>query len=540
MIPTPSLRPRGAIRLACLCAAALTLTTPAAVAEPHPSGPSPSANEKDVLRERTVALDVADYRWLCASGGFGRATEHALDLFPGVRITLVQDGRETEGDTVTWTGHVKGAPEQQAVISASHVCRAAKGTRPVIENWPLQQDRLAQKDRLAQQNRPAVDAMIDLGARTYHVTTLPGERPLLRITEENPGARRHPAPDNGALDERAARKLHDSLEDRAPADPADPVVIDVLAGYTPPAVRRVGGEQAMAARIGMAESYMNQALADSNVAARIDVVGRYDTGYSGNQTAARMLEKLSDPQDRDLGATAHRHREELGVDLVTVINDVPVGSSGQASLPTRGHLDDELAYSAVDVQSLSEWYNLGHELGHNLGLFHDRVTLDGQDPSGGYRELLNSPSGTGWITPRRDYHTLMAYSESCGRPCSPVNQYSNTENTVDGQPLGDENNNNAALARRTAPIVADYRALKVNRVRHRLTIDASPNGTVRPAVHGPYAPGTTVGVTAKPAAGYRVSAWIVDGRRHDITDENVTMTMDRPYTLSAVFTPTGA
>ncbi|MEU5684250.1 InlB B-repeat-containing protein [Streptomyces venezuelae] len=532
MIPTPSSRPRGSIRLACLCAAALTLSTAAAVAEPHPSdphpsGPRPSANEKDVLRERTVALDVADYRWLCASGGFGRAAEHALDLFPGVRITLVQDGRSAHEDTVTWSGHVKGAPDQQAVFSATHVCGPAKGSRPAVETRPVQR-------------RPVVDALVDLGTRTYHLTTLPGERPRLRITEEDPGARRRPAADNGALDDRAARDLHDSLAHRAPADPADPVVIDVLAGYTPPAVRRVGGEQAMAARMGMAESYMNQALADSDVAARIDIIDTYDTGYTGDQTAAEMLEKLSDPQDRELGATAHRKREELGVDLVTVINDVPVGSSGQASLPTKGQFDDELAYSAVDVQSLSEWYNLGHELGHNLGLFHDRATLDRQAGPEGYRELLNSPGGTGWITPRRDHHTVMAYAKSCGQPCKPVNQYSNTENTVEGQPLGDENNNNAALARRSAPVVAGYRTLKATRARHRLTLDAAPNGTVRPAVYGPYTPGTTVGVTAKPAAGYRVSAWIVDGRRHAITDENVTMTMDRPYKVSAVFTPTGA
>ncbi|QES43509.1 hypothetical protein DEJ49_23260 [Streptomyces venezuelae] len=537
MIPTPSSRPRGSIRLACLCAAALTLSTAAAVAEPHPSdprpsdtrpaGPRPSANEKDVLRERTVALDVADYQWLCASGGFGRAPEHALALFRGVRITLVQDGRSANEDTVTWFGHVKGAPDQQAVISASHVCRPAKAARPAVETRPVQ-------------HKPVVDAMIDLGTRTYHLTTLPGKRPRLRITEEDPGARRRPAADNGALDDRAARDLHDSLTNRAPADPADPVVIDVLAGYTPPAVRRVGGEPAMAARIRMAESYMNQALADSGVAARIDVIDTYDTGYSGTQTAADMLEKLSDPQDRELGATAHRKREELGVDLVTVINDVPVGSSGQASLPTKGQFDDELAYSAVDVQSLTEWYNLGHELGHNLGLFHDRATLEQQAGKEGYQEYLNSPSGTGYITPRRDHHTVMAYSSSCGKPCKPVNQYSNTENTIEGQPLGDENNNNAALARRSAPVVAGYRALKVTRARHRLTLAASPNGTVRPAVHGPYAPGTTVGVTAKPAAGYRVSAWIVDGRRHEITDENVTMTMDRPYKVSAVFAPAGA
>ncbi|MFH8607887.1 M12 family metallo-peptidase [Streptomyces sp. NPDC018029] len=534
-ISTRPLRPRGAIRLVCL-SAALSLTT-AASADPHPSGRRPAANGTglprsgtDVLRERTVGLDLADHRWLCASGGFGRPAEHDLGLFPGMRITVVQEGREVDGDTVTWTGHVKGEPGRRAVIAASQVCGHADGTPP----------RTRPGARPAQSTGPAVDALVDLGTRAYHVTTLPGapgERSRLRITEEDPRARRGPTPDDTAGDEASADELRDSLKDRAPADPAAPAVIDVLAGHTPAAVRRVGGEQAMAARLGMAESYMNQALADSGVAARIDLVGRYDTGYHGDQTADLMFDKLSDPADTDLGAVAHRLRERLGVDLVTVVNDVPVGSSGRAALPTRGHLDSALAFSAVDVQSLVKWYNLGHELGHNLGLFHDRTTLAEHNAPGTYRRLLNSPSGTGWITPRRDHHSLMAYAESCGAPCGPVNQYSNTQNTVDGQPLGDEHNDNASLARRTAPIVAAYRTSKVARTRHPLTLEATPNGTVRPAVHGPYAPGTTVGLTAAPAAGYRVAAWVVDGRRHDLTEEKVTLTMDRPYTVSAVFVP---
>ncbi|MEV0258784.1 M12 family metallo-peptidase [Streptomyces sp. NPDC050732] len=533
-ISTRRLRPRGAIRLACL-SAALCLTT-AASAEPRPSGQRPAADGTDVLRERTVGLDLAAYRWLCASGGFGRPAEHDLGLFPGMRVTVVQEGREVDGDTVTWTGHVKGEPAQRAVIAASQVCGHADGAQPETHPgaWT------------ARSTGPAVDALVDLGARTYHVTTrpgepgasgTPGERPRLRITEEDPRARRAPTPDGAPRHEGTARELRDSLKDRAPADPAAPAVIDVVAGHTPAAVRRVGGEQAMAARLGMAESFMNQALADSGVAARIDIVGRYDTGYRGDQTPDLMLDKLSAPGDADLGAAAHRLRERVGADLVTVVNDVPVGSSGQASLPTRGRLDSALAFSAVDVQSLVKWYNLGHELGHNLGLFHDRTTLAEHNAPGAYRRLLNSPNGTGWITPRRDHHSLMAYAQSCGAPCGPVNQYSNPENTVEGQPLGDEHNDNASLARRTAPVVAGYRTSRVARTRYPLRLEATPNGTVRPAVHGPYAPGTTVGLTASPAAGYRVAAWVVDGRRHEITEENVTLTMDRPYTVSAVFVP---
>ncbi|MCY0929908.1 hypothetical protein OTB20_27700 [Streptomyces sp. H27-H1] len=80
--------------------------------------------------------------------------------------------------------------------------------------------------------------------------------------------------------------------------------------------------------------------------------------------------------------------------------------------------------------------------------------LDQQTGGADYRPYLTTPYSTGYITPDRKYHTLMAYSSACGGPCSAVNQYANTENTGDGQPLGDACNNNAAVARVTTPIIS--------------------------------------------------------------------------------------
>ncbi|MFJ7209753.1 hypothetical protein ACIQWR_40255, partial [Streptomyces sp. NPDC098789] len=126
------------------------------------------------------------------------------------------------------------------------------------------------------------------------------------------------------------------------------------------------------------------------------------------------------------------------------------------------------------------------------------------------------------------------YATSCRKACHTENVYSNPGLSVDGQPLGDQYNNNAKLARITTPIVAGYRSLTTPLTRYALTLESSDGGTIRPAVYGPYKPGTVVGVTATPAAGYRLAAWIYDGQQY-APSAQVNVTMDRAHTLSAVF-----
>ncbi|GGP90622.1 InlB B-repeat-containing protein [Streptomyces melanogenes] len=222
--------------------------------------------------------------------------------------------------------------------------------------------------------------------------------------------------------------------------------------------------------------------------------------------------------------------------LLSVINDVTNGSSGHANLPMPiSSRSDDQAFSVVDVQSIVNWYNFGHEVGHNLGLFHDRATLTQQLNGQDYRPYLTTPYSTGYITPNRRFHTLMAYSSACGQPCAAVNQYSNTENTWAGQPLGDQDNNNAAVARLTTPIVAGYRALRTDRQRYALTLGASPGGTVRPSTYGPYRPGTVVSLNARPDCGYRLVGWEADGVRYDLTVTQTTVTINSAHTVRALF-----
>ncbi|MFI1106221.1 reprolysin-like metallopeptidase [Streptomyces melanogenes] len=509
---------------AALCTAALVLPlagTGQAAAHPHPPTPTPGSQE--ILRERTDRLDLYDYRWLCSKHSASEpllhsARKHYFDLFPDVQPAVVEDGRQQDGTSLTWTGHLREEPEHKVVLSATGLC-----------------------DHHPDVTKVGIDAEFDFGARVYRIAMLPERPGWVRVTEEDPALRPKPPADDADFAKPPGPLRETPKETPRPVKAraaGDPVVIDMIVGYTPAAAARVGGEQAMVSRIQLAETYLNQAFADSNVQASVDVIGWYNTNYYGDQTAAVMLPKLQNARNTELGARAAQLREQYGVDLVSVINDVPYGSSGQASLPVPINAQsDSQAFSVVDVQSIVNWYNFGHEIGHNLGLFHDRTTLTQQLPGQDYRPYLTTPYSTGYITADHRFHTLMAYSSACGQPCSAVNQYSNTENTWNGQPLGDRDNNNAAVARTTTPIVAGYRTLTIDRQRYALTLSSSPGGSVRPSTYGPYRPGTTVTLRALPAPGYRVAWWEADGIRYDdLGTTQPTITMDRAHTVTAAFT----
>lgn len=503
-----------------MCVAALTALPLAAAAGvsasplPH-RAPSPAGDGKELLRERTFPLVADQFRTLCTPAPFGAPREHTFEFFDDLRVTAVEEGTDDDQGTLTWSGHVKDRPETSVVLSMRGVC-AADRTPP----GPV-----------------VVEVLADLGERVYHLETLAGQPPRLRATEEDPDHRPRRAPDQPATDPASASAMRRNLQGRVEATVENPVIIDVIAGYTPKAVTEAGGEQQVINTIHWAERKMNEALADSDIPASIDILGTYNTEYRGDNTSSVMHAKMNNPQDAALGATAADLRRRYGVDLLTIVNKVDPGqSSGQGNLPERGIFNSKDAYSVVDFDSLTGWYNLGHELGHNLGLWHDRRTLNHQVPDGSWMNSLNTPYGTGWITPNEEHHTLMAYASSCFKQCSAVNQYSNTENTVNGQPLGDANNNNAGLARLSTPIVAGYRTLATAKTRHALTLSSTEGGTVRPAVFGPYKPGTVVGVTARPQTGYRLVAWLYDGVQYDPRTQ-INVTMDRAHTLRGVFLP---
>jgi hypothetical protein len=232
--------------------------------------------------------------------------------------------------------------------------------------------------------------------------------------------------------------------------------IDVLGIYTTKATQAVGGKYRISFASRAIAKRMNRSLKHSGVCGKVRFVTSYTAAsYTGPETFASAYRHLKDPQDRMLGAQAHRLRDQYGADLVVLLIDQEQQGGGKGDYTaTLSRASDEFAYSVADVEGIDR-DSVSHEWGHNLGLAHDRYTISA-DPVGRMRISTTRPYNTGWITPDGKYRTIMAYQRSCGS-CKQVSRFANPEQTYEGQPLGDPLNDNARVLRETLPIVAGYR-----------------------------------------------------------------------------------
>ncbi|GAA2992542.1 M12 family metallo-peptidase [Streptomyces fulvorobeus] len=233
-------------------------------------------------------------------------------------------------------------------------------------------------------------------------------------------------------------------------------VVDVMVVYTPKAAAEVGGRHRVSASAQQIALRMNRSLKRSGVCGSIRIAHAYTaTEYDGSEDFVPAYRRLKDRDDPTLGGPAHELRDRFAADLVTVMVNRPEKGGGIADYTSRlNEATSEMAYSVVDVQGI-KLDSVSHELGHNLGLAHDRTTI-ATDPDGGMRVSEDRPYNTGWITPDRRYYTIMAYGSSCG-DCTRVGQFSNPDRRWHGQPLGDDSNDSARALRETMPVVAGYR-----------------------------------------------------------------------------------
>ena len=142
----------------------------------------------------------------------------------------------------------------------------------------------------------------------------------------------------------------------------DDSVVDVLVVWTPAREEAAGGETQMRSKIDMAVAFTNDAFERSGALVSLNLVGAEKVDYE-EAAIGTNLARLAAPADGHMDRV-HPLRDALGADLVSLFS----GSRGPG-LILAGIAFVGGAFSVVDGSS----YVFAHEIGHNLGLLHDRA-----------------------------------------------------------------------------------------------------------------------------------------------------------------------
>ncbi|MFE7094876.1 M12 family metallo-peptidase [Streptomyces erythrochromogenes] len=496
----------GATALAATLSMALTSPTAAA-------GTSGGDKEPWVVRSAVMRTDAEEFRTLCGKQQEGSPEVRSFPLFGHDKsFTAVQDYQRQQPDgTVFWSGH--DPKDSRRTISVSAVGACTKG--PVT-----------------------LSGVITSGFRQYAYE--PVKRPGWYELNEIDSLKLPPSGQGVDTIEVPAKKPHRPHKPGMgiAATPENPAAIDVVVAYTPAALAEVGSAAAVQARIQYGVNQVNSALANANVPASLHVVNTYQTQATGvaGENVNTLLGMISNSNNTVLGTDAAAQRRTYSADLVALLASVPAGNSSGASslpIPAPSAMTAAAAFSVTSILSVTGWENLGHEIGHNFGMQHDRLTFTRQ---GG-----TPPEGTsnyGWVTPNGQHHTLMAYSSACPQACNVVNTYSTPQYSWGNQPLGDAENNNAARALQSADVLAAYRpSLVTNRRALTFAADPAAGGTLKVSQFGPYDPGAQVTLWATPNPGYRFDAWAVDGvELPGNLPPSYQITMNTDHIVTAFFT----
>ena len=322
------------------------------------------------------------------------------------------------------------------------------------------------------------------------------------------------------IDESSLPPLGEPLEAPLPAPdasaqtandpPDDGSEIDVMVVYTPYAKRREGGRAAIEALIDLFVAETNQAYANSGVIHRIRLVLREEVGYIEDGNSINDIRRFSYDGDGYMDYV-HERRDLYAADLVHLVTGI--GNVGGVASAMVGHESDGFALTVITAGGLV----FAHELGHNMGLRHDR-----------YVHSLTGGSNYGYVNQRAfkpgapesaRWRTIMSYNKQCsdvGYDCTQVPYFSNPKLTYNGDPMGVPADNPSTgvdgpadavgSLNATRDIVANYRRSATSPTpRVGLTLSPywlSEDGgvsTVTATLHRPSSADTRVTVSASPA-----------------------------------------
>ena len=369
---------------------------------------------------------------------------------------------------LTWVGHVDGRPDAQTIITFG--AEAAYGSIGQPGKRSLRLTTRNGAGWVVETDPSKLVGIASAGAN-------PRESDALAVPKTQLGSA-------GTSLARAGTQPAQGTS-TAMATAAASATIDILIGYTQGFASATPG---VMTRLNQMVAVGNEALANSQVSARIRLVHAMQVSYTDTSTNESALEQLT---GYDSGAGQYTTpnaafnalrvaRETYGADLVALVRDFRdpeqdgcgiawLIGGGQSGI-SPGDGQDYFGYSVVsdgyDENGGATYYcreeTLVHELAHNIGSQHDRAAARGDDGTldpDDYGAFAYS-FGLKTTATAGNFFTIMAYGEENQQD---YRVFSNPRITAvcGGRACGTANDDNARSLANLMPIVATFRDTKV-------------------------------------------------------------------------------
>ena len=242
-------------------------------------------------------------------------------------------------------------------------------------------------------------------------------------------------------------------------------ISDVAVFYTPAAKNHQGGTEQIKTKIDEIIAETNTVYTDSGVNQRLNLVAAEEVRYTERKLVTDR-NRLRDPSDGHMDEV-HTIRERVWADVVMLlrfrddINDF--GGESYRVYPITASNAPDYAFGVVGIDrnledsgtvDYSATAIFAHELGHIMGLEHDRyescpagMCPNTEHPySYGY---VNQEAFTDGAATSKRWRTIMSYGNQCraaGFTCDMILRFSDPNENYMGDPLGKSGTANAVLA----------------------------------------------------------------------------------------------
>jgi peptidyl-Asp metalloendopeptidase len=337
------------------------------------------AIDPTILRSRLVGIDWAQVNLALGSdqGRVGQRTGMLLNFFQDVVLNAVLDRSEFRSQkNFTWHGHIDGIRESEITLVA-------------LDGVMAGNVRAAGRIFQIRYVGNGVHAVREIDESRF---PLDGDPIPVSVPKDGPLT----IPDPLAADS-AAR-------------------FDVMVLYTPAARSAAGSATAMKALVNLAVAETNTGYLRSGVIPRVRLVYTGEVvGYTEVGDFSTDLSRLRSPSDGFMD-NIHMLRTAFGADLVSLIIE------GNGSLCGLGYLMTSLsaafeanAFSVSARNCATGNYTFSHEMGHNMGLQHDRIA----QPADGV-----FPHSHGYVDVAHNFRDIMGVATGCGG-CLRIQNFSN-------------------------------------------------------------------------------------------------------------------